>query len=225
MFSILQTTAKQDQNEPTPLLVTRGGNNYGVHVMSDLRKLRPHPTARLADPLPPANLVARYVHVPVVGEAGQNHLFWVERKPARGFDEAGQAVFRWRDRTYNVARVLLQHRARHRVVRAVNSCGLPQCVRPEHWTVEPSFLGAVATSAGHATVRIGDAWRLSVGGEVIARDVVFIATVQAGSKARHVVRALHEDNETVFLTACGQLADPALVVASPQDATCPGCVS
>jgi hypothetical protein len=188
------------------------------------RKLRSHPTARLADPLPPASLVARYV-MPVAGDDDRHHLFWTERRPNRGFDEGGQATFRWHDRTYNVARVLLQHRARHRVVRAVNACGLPQCVRPEHWTVEPSFLGAVATFAGHATIRVGDAWRLSIGGAVIARDVVFVATIQPGSKVRHVLRALHEDNETVFLTACGQLADPALVVASGQDASCPGCVS
>lgn len=188
------------------------------------RKLRSHPAARLADPLPPADLVARYV-IPVAADVGQHHLFWVERRPTRGFDEEGQAIFRWRDRTYNVARVLLQHKARARVVRAMNSCGLPQCVRPEHWTVEPSFLGAVATSAGHATIKVGDAWRLSIGGEVIARDVVFVATIQPRAKVRHVVRALHESNETVFLTACGQLADPALVVASTQDASCPGCVS
>lgn len=188
-------------------------------------KLRSHPTARLADPIPPAEIVSRYVYVPIVGESGQNHLFWIERRPNRGFDDAGQATFRWRDRTYNVARVLLQHKARHRVVRAANSCGLPQCVRPDHWSVEPSFLGAVATFAGHATVKVGDAWRLSIGGEVVARDVVFVATIKPKAQVRHVVRALHEDNETVFLTACGQLADPALVVASTQDASCPGCVS
>lgn len=32
-------------------------------------------------------------------------------------------------------------------------------------------------------------------------------------------------HETVFLTACGQLVDPAFVVALAQDASCPGCVS
>lgn len=188
------------------------------------RKLRPHPSARLADPIPPAVLVTKYVYVPVVGESGQNHLFWVERKPLRGFDEAGQATLRWHDRTYNVARVLLQHRERCRVVRAVNACGLPQCVRPEHWTIEPSFLGAVTTSSGYATVKVGDAWRLSIGGTIVDRDVVFVATIQPSARVRHVVRALREDDETVFLTACGQLADPALVVASPEGATCPGCV-
>lgn len=198
--------------------------NYDNCDMSDVRKLRSHPSARLADSLPPARLVARYV-MPVAGNVDQHHLFWVERRPNRGFDEVGQATFRWQGRTYNVARVLLQHRARHRVVRAVNACGLPQCVRPEHWTVEPSFLGAVSTAAGHATIRVGDMWRLSIGGTVIARDVVFVATIQLNSRVRHVLRALHEDNETVFLTACGQLADPALVVASTQDASCPGCVS
>lgn len=193
--------------------------------MSDIRKLRTHPTARLADPLPPAALLAKYIVPMNDSSAALQHLFWVERRPNRGFDEEGQATFRWHGRTYNVARVLLQHRARQRVVRAVNSCRLPQCVRPEHWTIEPPFLGAVATATGHATIRVGDAWRLSIGGKVIDRDVVFVATIQPGAKVRHVLRALHEDNETVFLTACGQLADPALVVASTQDASCPGCVS
>lgn len=199
--------------------------------MSDIRKLRSHPAARLADPIPPAKLVARYVHPTLCavggGPLGETvlHHFWVERRPNRGFDEAGQATFRWRDRTYNVARVLLQHRARHRVVRAVNACGLPQCVRPEHWTAEPSFLGAVSSGVGHATVRVGDAWRLSIGGVVVDRDVVFVATINPGASVRHVVRALREDNETVFLTACGQLADPVLLVASSRDASCPGCVS
>lgn len=192
--------------------------------MSDIRKLRPHPTARLADLIPPAALVARYV-MPAPSNDDQHHLFWIERRPNRGFDEAGQATFRWHDRTYNVARVLLQHRARQRVVRAVNACGLPQCVRPEHWTIEPSFLGAVSTATGHATIKVGDAWRLSIGGVVADRDVVFVATIQPMARVRHVVRALREEHETVFLTACGQLADPALVVASTQSASCPGCVS
>lgn len=217
--------SKEAQNESAMPLLTNKGRNYDTHAMSDTRKLRPHPAARLADPLPPAALVAKYVVPTTTRASDPQHLFWAERRPNRGFDEAGQATLRWHDRTYNVARVLLQHRARQRVVRAVNACGLPQCVRPEHWTVEPSFLGAVASFAGHATVRVGDVWRLSIGGEVIARDVVFVATIQLKSKVRHVVRALHEDNETVFLTACGQLADPALVVASGQDASCPGCVS
>jgi hypothetical protein len=149
----------------------------------------------------------------------------VDRKPNRGFDAGGQATFRWRDRTYNVARVLLQHRLKHRVVRAVNACGLPQCVKPEHWSVEPAFLGVVARPAGLATVKVGDAWRLSIGGAIVDRDMVFVATIQLRGSLRHIVRALREDAETAFLTACGQLADPALVVASSEDATCPGCVS
>lgn len=189
------------------------------------RKLGPHPAARLADPLPPVDLVTRYVTSCAVDGGSNHHLFWVERRPNRRFDATGQAIFHWRGHTYNVARVLLQHRARHRVVRAVNACGLPQCVRPEHWTVEPSFLGAVSAGASHATIKVGDVWRLSIGGVVVDRDVVFIATIQPNSRVRHVLRALREDNETVFLTACGQLADPAFVVASVQDASCPGCVS
>ncbi len=212
-------------NEVDFLLTNNKGENHDIDAMSDTRKLRSHPVARLADPLPPADLVTRYVMPCVVGGGPNHHLLWVERRPTRGFDEGGQATFRWRGRIYNVARVLLQHRARHRVVRAVNACGLPQCVRPEHWIVEPSFLGAVATAAGHATIRVGDVWRLSIGGVVIDRDVVFVAAIQPGSRVSHVVRALHEDNETVFLTACGQLVDPAFVVASANGATCPGCVS
>lgn len=223
MFLVPRTPAQTPQNKLLVPLLPMKGKNYDIHAMSDIRKLRPHPTARLADLLPSAELVARYI-LPVTGDSDRHHLFWIERRPNRGFDAAGQAVFRWRDRTYNVARVLLQHRARHRVVRAVNACGLPQCVRPEHWTVEPSFLGAVATFAGHATVRVGDVWRLSVGGKVIHRDVVFVASIQPGSKVRHVLRALHEEHETVFLTACGQLSDPALVVASVADVNCPECV-
>lgn len=205
--------------------------NYDNCAMSDNEKLRfsrklsPHPKARLADSIPPADLVTQYVTPCMVNGGPNHHLLWVERRPNRGFDEAGQATFRWRGRTYNVARVLLQHHIRHRVVRAVNACGLPQCVRPEHWTLEPSFLGAVSSGVGHATVRVGDVWRLSIGGVVADRDVVFVATIQPGARVRHVLRALREDNETVFLTACGQLADPALVVASTRDASCPGCVS
>ena len=220
-----QRTPKRTFGAITDQNLQNEGKNYDIYAMSDIRKLRSHPTARLADLLPPADLITQFVTPSVVDGGPNHHLFWVERRPNRAFDEAGQATYRWRGLTYNVARVLLQHRARQRVVRAVNSCGLPQCVRPEHWTVEPPFLGAVATATGHATIRVGDAWRLSVGGKVIDRDVVFVATIQPGAKVRHVLRALHEDNETVFLTACGQLADPALVVASTRDASCPGCVS
>jgi len=206
-------------------LLTEKGNNHDIRAVSDSRKLRPHPDAKLADPIPPASLVAKYVVPLNDSSAVLQHLFWVERRPNRGFDGEGQATFRWHDRTYNVARVLLQQRARHRVVRAVNSCGLPQCVRPDHWTVEPPFLGLVAAATGRATVKVGDTWRLSIGGVVYDRDAVFVATIQPRATVLHVVRALHEEHETVFLTACGQIADPALLVASIQDANCPGCVS
>ncbi len=197
-----------------------------MSALANVRKLRPHPTARLADDLPPAVLIARYI---TPGGGGEDHitthLFWVERLPHRRFDTEGQATFHWRDRTYNVTRVLLQHRLKHRVVRAVNTCGLPQCVKSEHWSVEPAFLGAVAVPSGLATVKVGDVWRLSVGGVVAERDVAFVATIQPKGSLRHVVRALREDVETAFLTACGQLADPALIVASADGVSCPGCVS
>lgn len=184
-----------------------------------LRKLRPHPTARLADDLPSVELVAKYV-LPEPGVGG-THWFWRERRGTRLHDEAGQATLRWHGRTYNVARVLLQHRLKARVVRAANSCGLPQCVKPDHWSTEPSFLGAVSASSGLATTRVGDAWRLSSGGEVVRRDMAFVAYYQ---RDNHVVRALHEENETVFLTACGTVLDPAVVVASAAPATCKACL-
>lgn len=203
---------------------------YDSYAMSDIEKLRfiklgPHPKARLVDPIPPSALVTQYVTA-FPSDAERHHLFWIERRPNRTFDDTGQAVFRWKTRTYNVARVLLQHRIKQRVVRAVNTCGLPQCVRPDHWAFAPSFLGAVSAAAtGHATVKVGEVWRLSIGGVVVDRDVVFVSTIQPASPVRHVVRALREDYETVFLTACGQLADPALVVASTQDANCAECLS
>jgi hypothetical protein len=187
------------------------------------RKLRAHPTARLADDLPPADLIAKYVR-PVSGEGGSVHWFWAERKGIRRHDIEGQAILRWHGRTYNVARVLLQHRHKARVVRAANTCGLPQCVKPDHWSIEPSFLGAVSASRGLATIRVGDVWRLSSGGSVVDRDMVFVAAISARGRDYHVVRALHEEYETVFLTACGVLADPAAVVASLAPATCLGCL-
>lgn len=200
------------------------GENHDMPALGTIRKLRPHPTARLADALPPAALVARYV-VPT----GDNslHLLWMERKPHRKFDADGQATFCWRSRTYNVARVLLQHRLKCSVVRAVNACGLPQCVKPAHWNVEPSFLGVVAAPVGFATVRVDGVWRLSIGGETAHRDVVFVASIEGSPTPRdtHVIRALHDEHETVFLTACGRVVDPAGVVAQLADATCPGCVS
>lgn len=187
-----------------------------------LRKLRPHPSARLADDLPSVELVTKYV-LPVPGVGG-THWFWRERRVTRQHDEAGQATFRWHGRTYNVVRVLLQHRLRMRVVRAVNACGLPQCVKPEHWSTEPQFLGVVSALPGLATVRVGDAWRLSSGGEVVRRDMAFVAAISQHGRDYHVVRALHEERETVFLTACGLLADPAAVVASEAFATCKACL-
>lgn len=201
-------------------------NNYDKGVMDDRRKLRPHPAARLSDAIPPVKLLAKYIIPDKDAGAAIQHLFWVERRPLRGFDDHGQATFRWHDRTYNVVRALLQHRLGHRIVRAANACGLPQCVKLEHWTVEPSFLGAVtSTTSGLATVKVGGAWRLSVGGVVSERDVVFVGRIQAQAKVTHVIRALREDNETLFVTVCSQVADPAEVVAVSTDATCPGCVS
>ena len=190
----------------------------------NLRKLNSHPTARLSDDLPPPELVAKYIQPATAGHAGTPHWFWVERRPLRGFDADGQATLKWQGRTYNAARVLLQHQLRSRVVRAVNACGLPQCVRPNHWTLEPTFLGAVAGPAALATVRVGDAWRLAAGGVVVARDMAFVARVSStGNPVLHVVRAIHEEHETVFLTACGELADPAMIVAGGQ-ASCHGCL-
>ena len=185
-----------------------------------LRKLRSHPTARLVDDLPPVELVAKHIQLGQ-GTGGGTHWFWRERRVTRQHDEAGQATLRWHGRTYNVARVLLQHRLRMRVVRAVNTCGLPQCVKPEHWGTEPQFLGVVSSSPGLATIRVGSAWRLSSGGSVVSRDMVFVAGHQFDL---HVVRALHEEHETVFLTACGMLLDPAAVVAAAAPATCEECL-
>lgn len=197
--------------------------NHDKDVMPDLRKLRPHPTARFADDLPPVELIAKYVQ-PTQGVANSTHWFWTERKGIRRHDIYGQATMRWHGRTYNVARVLLQHQRKARVVRAVNTCGLPQCVKPEHWSTEPSFLGAVSASPGLAAVRVGDAWRLSSGGDVVRRDMAFVAAISQHGRDYHVVRALHEERETVFLTACGLLADPAAVVASETFATCKACL-
>jgi hypothetical protein len=202
---------------PNPVL------NQDMPVIHINRKLRAHPSARLADALPPAELIAKYVQ-PAQGSANTPHWFWNERKGIRRHDMEGQATLRWHGRTYNVARVLLQHRHRMRVVRAVNACGLPQCVKPDHWSTEPQFLGVVSASPGLATVRVGDAWRLSVGGSVVQRDMAFVAAISQHGRDYHVVRALHEERETVFLTACGVLVDPAAVVASPYSATCKDCL-
>jgi hypothetical protein len=207
-------------NESSAVIITEVSINHDKDVMPVLRKLRPHPTARLADDLPSADFVAKHIQ-PGRGANGGTHWFWVERRGTRQHDEAGQATLRWRGRTYNVARVLLQHHMRIRVVRAVNACGLPQCVKPEHWSPGPQFLGVVSAAPGLATVRVGDAWRLAVGGVVVERDMAFVADHQ---RDRHVVRALHEEHETVFLTACGVLLDPAVVVASSAEATCAGCL-
>ena len=193
-------------------------------ALGTLQKLRSHPSARLQDDLPPVSLVVRYVILSPSDEGHITpHLFWVERRPNRGFDAEGQATFRWRERTYNVARVLLQHRLKHRVVRAVNTCGLPQCVKSDHWSIEPAFLGAVSSSSAFATVRVRGAWRLAKAGVIVERDVVFVAAA-APHAGRHVVRALREDNETVFLSVCGLEIDPSGVVAGGT-ATCLGCVS
>lgn len=199
------------------------GENHDKDVMPILRKLRSHPTARLDDDLPSTELVAKYIQ-PGQGTNGGTHWFWVERRGTRQHDEAGQATLRWHGRTYNVARVLLQHRHRMRVVRAVNACGLPQCVKPDHWSTEPQLLGTVSVSASLAIVRVGDAWRLSVGGAVVERDMAFVAAIVPEAPDYHVVRALHEERETVFLTACGVLADPAAVVASFAPVTCKACL-
>lgn len=192
--------------------------------MGNDRKLRPHPTARLADDLPPAMLVAKYIQ-PGEGTSGSSHWFWIERRGTRHHDAEGQALLRWHGLTYNVARVLLQHQRHLRVVRAVNTCGLPQCVKPDHWAVTPSFLGAVSSAPGLATIRVGDAWRLALGGHVVERDMAFVASIGGPPRDMHVIRALHETHETVFLTACGVVVDPAGIVAQLADATCVGCLS
>jgi len=188
------------------------------------RRLNSHPTARLSDGVPSMELTSKYVR-PVRSENGNEHWFWEERSPNRGHDPGGQAIFQWRGLTYNVARVLLQHRHKTGTVRAVNTCGLPQCVRPDHWSIAPPFLGVVASpvfGTDYATVRVDGAWRLSRGGDVLSRDVVFVAA-SGGAPVRHVVRALHEEHETVFYTACEVMLDPASVVAGGE-ATCEACL-
>lgn len=186
------------------------------------RRLNSHKTARMADEIPSVTVIARHI-IPAPSSKG-SHWFWQERKGTRSHDSGGQATLRWRGRWYNVVRVLLQHRLSAWAIRAVNTCGLPQCVCLDHWRVEPSFLGVVAKAQALATVQVGETWRLSDGGTIVERDVAFVATINPGSHAtRHVVRALHEEHETVFLTACNLVVDPALVAAGGE-VSCAECV-
>jgi hypothetical protein len=106
-------------------------------------------------------------------------------------------------------------------------------VKPDHWAVTPSFLGAVSSTLGLATIRVGDTWRLSLGGDVVERDMAFVGSI-GGPPApprtdprrdMHVIRALYEEHETVFLTACGRVVEPAEIVARLVDVTCAACVS
>jgi hypothetical protein len=161
--------------------------------------------------MPPTALVVRYsVPEPCLGRSP--HWLWAERKPLRGHDADGQATFRWQDRVYNVARVLLQHRFKTRDVRAMNACGLPQCVRPEHWMIEPSFLGPVDDARAYAVIKIGEVWRLSDGDSLVERDVAFVARV-APSVVLHVIRALYDLGGCTFIRTCDRApVDPAVVV-------------
>lgn len=189
----------------------------------NLRKLSSHPSARLDDPLPSPALIARHVQ-PAQSSGPVPHWFWTERKGIRRHGPDGQALLRWGGRTYNVARVLLQHHTQARVVRAVNACGLPQCVQIAHWTLEPAFLAPVTTTVDLATVRVGEVWRLARGGEVVDRDLVFPGVIAPSpGEPTHVIRALHDTHETLFFTACGVVIDPALVVAGGE-ASCEACL-
>lgn len=177
--------------------------------MGIVRKLRFHPRAVKTDELPPIALLTKYTTV-----SDNAHWFWQERGRTRLHDLEGQALLRWRGRTYNVTRVFLQHRLRTWLVRAVNACGLPQCVNPDHWAVQVLSPAKATELQGLATILVNQAWRLSVGGVVATRDVTFAAIVTPAELApRHLVRALYEEHETEFRTACGLDIDPAFVVA------------
>jgi len=187
--------------------------------MSDIEKLRVHPAARFRDARPPLTTLQKYVAC-FTGPTGLVHWLWKEWKGIRWHDKGHQAVYRWKHHTYNVARVFLEERPdrRSRLVRAVNSCGLTECVNPQHWSDVAAFAGVVESQAETlSTAQVAGVWRLYQRGTLVSKDMAFVA-------GGHAIRALYEANETLFVSACGKTMNPAMIAAGGV-VTCEGCLS
>ena len=92
--------------------------------------------------VPPLEYVARYV----VKDPETGHWFWTTTRRNHGHDSKGQAYLSWTVKPtfktqfvstgkYNVARLLIEW-ARGTIkkrARVANTCGLSQCINPDHW--------------------------------------------------------------------------------------------
>lgn len=173
--------------------------------------------------IPPANLIERYIicNTPECG----THMFWHDSGKIRSYDRFGQAVYVWKKTTYNVVRLLLEYRFGYKGIVAENTCGLPQCINLAHWRVL-QYRGSRAHFLHFATALVNDVWRLTSHGKVLRRDTTFVASVGpvGPNNPAHIIRALYDDRETTFRTACNQAVNPAYVVTVQTDATCKACL-
>jgi hypothetical protein len=156
-------------------------------------------------------------------ELVHGHWFFLDRKPTRRHDATGQAMIRVRQfpldaGVFNVARVLLEHRHGELPPRTAvySTCGLPQCINPDHWAFAwpaPRYrLDAVP-------VADGSVWRLVVQktGAVLDRAAAVLLEIDG------VVHRVDALPERPLAAACGTVVDPLHASVVTRAVSCQGC--
>jgi hypothetical protein len=124
---------------------------------------------------------------------------------------------------YTVARLLLerQHGVLDPKLRIKNTCGLAQCINPDHWSVPTT----VQASPWRIAVYDAEPWRLVdiVTGCTSDREAVVRVRVQ---NVVHLARITHHATRVVgapLVPFCGEALDVAMVVVTDLPLTCKGC--
>ena len=184
---------------------------------------------RLKTLLPDLSYVMKYTDQ---GPHPGNHWFWKTGRRDHGHDEHGQAYLRWRVQPcaasgykthgeFTVARLQIEHRQGPiaATARYENTCGLSQCINPDHWALRtpPSPWRCEALDHG--------AWQLvrvatgEPADRIVAVHVRFDGVV-------HVATILPADQRDMGLPRglCGIELPVAFSVVTASPVTCPRCV-
>lgn len=184
---------------------------------------------RLQSVFPDHDYVMKYTDQ---GPHPGNHWFWKDGKRDHGHNEAGLAYLRWKVKPsaasgyqahgeFTVARLLIEHREGPLPPRArwENTCGLSQCINPDHWRCE------TPTLEWRFEVRESGLWQLvrvatgEASNRVVVVNVNYKGTVHMAS-----ILPLDQRSMSSPRAMCGDVLPIETSVVTLAPVTCGKCV-
>lgn len=182
---------------------------------------------RLHRIVPPLDYVMKYTDQ---GPHPGNHWFWRDGRANHGHNSRGLAYLRWKVKPsaasgyaehgdFTVARLLIEARAPIPTgVIHTNTCGLCQCINPDHWAARPAPVIWRMQVLGVGTWQLV---RVSTGAPA-EREIVVHAKYR---DVIHVVAIAPRDQRGFAppLALCGLSLNPEGVVVTSAEPTCGAC--